>query len=91
MKNILVICLLTVIIFTILTFSTASLQRQVDGNDTYGFPAAFYILYSEMVYPAPTEKMTHFVFLNLVLDVAVSFVIAISISGIYHKVKKKFI
>lgn len=88
MKNILLICLLTVIIFTVLTFSTASLQRQVDGNDSYGFPAAFYILYSEMVYPAPAEDMTRFVFLNLVLDVAVAFLIALSIYGIYQKMKK---
>lgn len=89
MKKIIFICLFTIITFTVLTFSTASLQRQVDGNDRYGFPASFYILYSEMVYPAPVEDMNRFVFLNLVLDIVVAFGITIIILGIYKKIIKK--
>jgi hypothetical protein len=89
MKKIIFICLFTILIFTVLTFSTATLERQVDGSDRYGFPASFYILYSEMVYPAPVEDMTRFVFLNLVLDIVVAFVITIIILGIYKKIIKK--
>ncbi|HEY1192752.1 hypothetical protein [Flavobacterium sp.] len=89
MKKIISICLFTVITFTVLTFSTASLQRQVDGSDRYGFPASFYILYSEMVYPAPIEEMTRFIFLNLVLDIVVAFLITVILLGIYQKIIKK--
>lgn len=91
MKNILLISLFTVIIFIVLTFSTASLMRQVDGNDMYGFPVAFYILYSGMVYPTPTTEMTNFIFFNLILDIAVAFVIAIIIIAVFQKIKKKFV
>lgn len=90
MRKIILLSLLTVAIFVILTFSTASLKRQVDGNDAYGFPARFYILYSEMVYPAPTSEMTRFIFLNLVLDIVFSFTITILFFAIYKKLKKRF-
>ncbi len=88
MKKILWLVLFTAVIFTVLTYSTAGLHRQVDGSDNYGFPASFYIIYSEMVYPAPFEEMTRFIFLNLVFDIAVAFLITIIIFGIYKKVKK---
>lgn len=91
MKKFALICLLTVIIFVILTLSTASLQRKVDGNDIFGFPAAFYIRYGGMVSPAPTTEMTRFILLNLVLDIVAASIIAMLFFGIYPKIKKMFI
>jgi len=91
MKKFLLLVISTAIIFTVLTYSTASLQRQVDGSDRYGFPASFYVLYSEMVYPTPIEEMTNFIFLNLVFDIAVAFLITIILFGIYKRSKKLFI
>ncbi|MFD2942157.1 hypothetical protein [Flavobacterium notoginsengisoli] len=91
MKKFIVIILLTIIIFTILTFSTASLEMKVDGNDMYGFPASFYVLYGGMVAPTPTSEMTNFVFLNLVLDIAVAFILAVIVLMFYQKVTKKFV
>jgi hypothetical protein len=91
MRKTIWISLLTVSVFTVLTLSTASLHRQVDGNDAYGFPARFYILYSEMVYPAPASEMTRFIFLNLVIDIVFAFIITMLIFGIYKKLKKMFI
>lgn len=91
MKKFTVIFLLTTIIFIVLTFSTASLQMKVDGNDMYGFPAAFYILYGGMVSPTPTTEMTRFIFLNLVFDIAVAFIMAVIVLIVYRKVIKKLI
>ncbi|MFC0779508.1 hypothetical protein [Flavobacterium sp. HJSW_4] len=91
MKKTLLLIFSTAVVFTVLTFSTASLQRQVDGSDRYGFPASFYVLYSEMVYPTPVEEMTNFIFLNLVFDIVIAFLITIILFGIYKKTKKLFL
>lgn len=91
MRKIIWISLLTGPVFTVLTLSTASLHRQVDGSDSYGFPARFYTIYSEMVYPAPASDMTRFIFLNLVIDIVFAFIITMLIFGIYKKLKKMLI
>ncbi|SFC51689.1 hypothetical protein SAMN05216297_10197 [Flavobacterium phragmitis] len=91
MKKLIVLFLLTILIFTVLTFSTASLQMKVDGNDMYGFPASFYVLYGGMMTPSPTVEMTSFHFLNLVLDIAVAFILAVIVLMFYQRVVTKLI
>lgn len=88
MRKFIFISLLTIGVFVTLTFSTASLQRKVDGNDMFGFPVAFYVRFSEMVSPNPTAEMYRFSYTNLLFDIAIAYIITILISLIYKKLKK---
>jgi hypothetical protein len=67
MKKTISIGLLSILVFIILSLTTAKWETIVDGNDTVGFPMTFYIKFSNMCFDCPT-KPTEFNYINLTID-----------------------
>jgi hypothetical protein len=89
MKKPLVFCILTIVIFTSLTISTAKIETPFDGNDSYGFPLTFFIKLGGKRLPNP-KNWTEIFYFNLLIDIIIAFLIAIIIGAIYTKSKKGF-
>ena len=60
-----------ILLFLLLTYSTATIQRPVDGDDTYGFPFTFLTLFSGMCDPCP-PVMHSFIPFWLIADVLIT-------------------
>jgi hypothetical protein len=87
MKKYLPLCILTIIIFGTLTISTAKIEQPTDGEDTYGFPLTFFIRHSLMCSPCAPNP-TEIFYLELLVDIAVAFLLSIIIWIFYTKLRK---
>lgn len=87
MKKYLVFCILTIIVFGVLTISTAKIETPSDGNDSYGFPLTFLIRLGGKRSPNPIG-WTEISYLKLLLDIVVAFLLAIIVWTIYVKLRK---
>ena len=87
MKYGLIILGLTVVIFLILTFSTAEVETPFDGDDTYGFPLTFFIRFSGMCKPCPPNETETF-YLKLLVDILFALLLAILVLAGFKKAKK---
>jgi hypothetical protein len=86
-KKYIALCILTIIIFAALNISTATFETATDGNDTYGFPLTFLTRLGGKRFPNPAYG-TEISYLNLLIDLAVAFLLAIIARAIYTKLRK---
>ena len=90
MRKFLPLFVLTIIVFGILTISTAKIETPFDGNDTYGFPLTFFIRFSGMCSPCPPNPTETF-YLKLVVDITVAFLFAVISLIAYAKLRQTMI
>jgi hypothetical protein len=55
MKKAILISLISLVVFTIISLSTAKWETVVDGNDSVGYPMTFYTKFSGMCFDCPPE------------------------------------
>ena len=88
MKKLIPVCILTIILFGILTIKTAKIEGPSDGDDLYGFPFTFFIRFSGNCDPCPPNPIeTEIYFLQLLLDLLFAAIIPILGWAIFAKVK----
>jgi hypothetical protein len=86
LKKYLTLCILTIIIFTVLTILTAKIQIPSDGNDSYGFPFEFYKIYGgKRDYYPPNE----FSIIKMTIDIIVAGFISSFIILVFKKVRQR--
>lgn len=86
MKRTITIFGLTALIFISLTLSTASIRTPVDGDDTYGFPLAFFVRFSDMCAPCPPNP-TETYYWSLIVDVLFAAMLSVISLIIFLKLK----
>ncbi|MBO6514970.1 MAG: hypothetical protein JJ975_00280 [Bacteroidia bacterium] len=67
----------TLFVFVVITYATSKIETPFDGDDTYGFPFTFYIVYSGMCDPCPDEP-TQFYGFKLWIDILFSAILAVA-------------
>lgn len=87
MKKYVAIGILSVVIFSILTVSTAKIETPADGNDSFGFPGTFFIRFGGKGMNDLT-KLSEIFYLNLLIDVVVALIIATLIRMVYVMLRK---
>lgn len=86
MRKLLIILALTVLIFGILTITTAKFESASDGNDTMGFPLTWFIEFGGKCDPCPPNP-TETYYWKLLLDILFAAFIALLGRAIFTKVK----
>ncbi len=86
MKRFFLYSILSILSFAIITFSTSSIQRPIDGDDSYGFPFRFYVAFSGMCHPCP-DKMYDFNIFYLFVDLIIPFIILFLFGSLLRKRK----
>jgi ABC-type phosphate/phosphonate transport system permease subunit len=86
MRKLLIILVLTILIFGILTITTAKFESASDGNDTMGFPLTYFIGFGGKRFPYP-PKPTETNYWKLLLDILFAAFIAILGLTIFINVK----
>ncbi|OQP57264.1 hypothetical protein A3860_11965 [Niastella vici] len=88
-KILLIISVLTIVLFSYLTISTAEIRSGSDGEDTYGYPLTFFIRFSGECDPClPDAPETEINFLKLLLDLLFAAIFPILGWAFIIKVKK---
>lgn len=87
MKKYLILIILTLVIFGLLTFSTAQIETPADGDDKYGFPLTYYTKIGGMIYPAPSSEsdLIRKNYLFLLVDIGFAFFLSFLFLTIYKK------
>lgn len=88
MKKAILISIISLVVFTILSLTTAKWETMVDGNDTVGFPMTFYTKFSGMCFDCP-PKPYKINYLNLTVDVLFAGLIGFVILTGIDKIKKR--
>ena len=86
MRKLILIIVLTILVFSILTISTAEILTHVDGNDTIGFPFVYQIRYGGKCSPCPPNRVT-MDYLKLTADIVFSATISIILLTVFARVK----
>lgn len=89
MKKYVAFCILSIVIFLILTVSTAKIDTPSDGNDSFGFPLTFLIRFGGKRLN-PLTKFSEIFYLNLLMDVVVTLIIATLIWTVYVILRKNW-
>lgn len=89
MKKYLTLGILTIIVFGVVTISSAKIETPFDGDDTYGFPLTFFIRFSGMCEPCPPNP-TEIFYLKLLFDIIIAFLFAFLIWTTYIRLTKAF-
>jgi hypothetical protein len=89
MKRIIQITLTFIIVFAILTFSTAKIETPFDGHDTYGFPFTFHKVFSGMCDPCPPNPSATY-YGWLVVDVLFAAIVAVALIIGFNKLKNLY-
>ena len=87
MKKIILYTFLSLVLFVGITYSTSSIQRPIDGDDSFGFPYRFYIAYSGMCNPCP-EIMFNWNYFYLFLDLLIPFIIVFLFGSLLRRRKR---
>lgn len=87
MKKYVAFCILSIVIFLILTVSTAKIDTPSDGNDSFGFPLTFFIRFGGKRLNQLTQ-LSEIFYLNLLIDVVVALIIATLIWTVYVMLRK---
>ncbi len=88
MKKPIIISLISLVVFTILSLTTAKWETMVDGNDTVGYPMTFYTKFSGMCFDCPPEPYK-INYLNLTVDLLLAGLIGLAIFVSIEKLKKR--
>ena len=85
MKKSIFISLISLVVFTILSLSTAKWETRVDGNDTVVYPMTFYTKFSGMCFDCP-PKPYKINYLNLTIDLLFAGLIGLTIYSSVEKI-----
>ena len=85
MKKSIFISLISLVVFTILSLSTAKWETRVDGNDTVVYPMTFYTKFSGMCFDCP-PKPYEINYLNLTIDLLFAGLIGLTIYSSVEKI-----
>jgi hypothetical protein len=88
MRKLLIILALTILIFGILTITTAKNEAMFDGDDTMGFPLTYFIYLGGKRDPYPSNP-TETYYWKLLLDILFAAFIAVLGLTIFTKVRAR--
>jgi len=88
--TLLILSVLTIVLFSYLTISTAEIGSGSDGDDTYGYPLTFLTRFSGMCDPCPPDAPeTEIHFFQLLLDLLFAAIFPVLGWAIITKIKKE--
>lgn len=82
------IIIISIVIFVIITLLTANLHQATDGDDKYGFPLRFYVVFSLECNPCD-EKGYNINWIYLLADISICGSIAFGLDKLGQIILKK--